>query len=325
VAAVRALRGAAGKKDIQNGIRFGRRGQPLAYFIKQPGATMASNEVPAFDRQGRPMVLHIFPTKRPGQQRGIPVLAPVLVKLRDLSKFQEATLVTARVAACLAVFITQQNQFSNFGTETTDSSGTAFSEISPGMVARLKSGEGINVVQPNQPGDNYVGYVESLLRLVGVALGLPYELILKDFSKTNYSSARAALLEGRRVFIRWRKWMADKFCQPIWELVLEEAFLRGTFAAPDFYRFKHEYCRALWVGGSWGWVDPVKEVQASRLAIDYGLSTLAEESAAQGRDWEETLDQIEREQVYKPKVRIDRAAKADPNEGKQDNERSEEK
>jgi len=43
-------------------------------------------------------------------------------------------------------------------------------------------------------------------------------------------------------------------------------------------------------------VDPVKEVEASRKAIDYGLSTLAEEAAGQGRDWEEVLEQQRREQ-----------------------------
>ena len=308
---------------IENGIRFGDRGQPLGYFIRKAGNSAEYNEISAFDKTGRPKVLHVFPTRRPGQQRGIPVFAPILTHLRDLAKYQEATLVSARVAACLAVFITQQNQFGQFGTETTNASGT-FSELSPGMVARLRVGEAVNTVEPNQPGDNYAGYVESMLRLMGVALGLPYELLIKDFSKTNYSSARAALLEGRRMFTRWRTWFSAKFCQPIWEMVLEEAFLRGMFDASDFYCHRHEYCRALWVGGRWGWVDPVKEVQAARMAIDYGLSNLAEENAAQGRDWEENIEQIGREQAFiaEKGVRIDRV-KAETNKEAEDDKAKE--
>ena len=54
---------------------------------------------------------------------------------------------------------------------------------------------------------------------------------------------------------------------------------------------------ARWIGGGWGWVDPVKEVEASKLAIDYGLSTYAEEAAGQGRDWEETFEQAAREKA----------------------------
>lgn len=313
---------AAVNKKVENGIRFGQRGEPVSYFIRESNGTK-SKEIAAFDNKGRPKVLHVFPTRRPGQQRGIPVLAPVLTMLHDKARYMEATLVNARVAALLAVFITSQNQFGQFGTEVTNASGT-FGELYPGMVGRLKPGESISVVSPNQPGDNYAGYMESLLRMVGVALGLPYELLVKDFSKTNYSSARAALLEGRRMFKRWRSWFSAKFCQPIWELVLEEAFLRGMFEAPDFYRYKHEYCRALWVGGAWGWVDPVKEVEAARKAIDYGLSNYAEECAAQGRDWEENVEQLAREQDYIDKrgVRIDRSR---PDKGEKQDEQPEEK
>lgn len=282
---------------IKNGIRFGDRGQPVSYFITKARAKWDANEIAAFDKNGRPKVLHIFPTRRPGQQRGIPVFAPIMTLMRDRAKFMEATLVNARVAACLAVFITSQNPTGLFGTESTDSTGTV-AELSPGMVSRLRNGDSINVVNPNQPGDNFSPFIESLHRLTGVALGLPYELLMKDFSKTNYSSARASLLEGRRMFKRWRSWFSQKLCQPIWEMVLEEAYLRGMFDAPDFYKFKHEYCRALWIGGSWGWVDPVKEVEAARKAIDYGLSNLAEECSAQGRDWEENIEQLAREKAH---------------------------
>ena len=122
---------------------------------------------------------------------------------------------------------------------------------------------------------------------------------------------KAALLEGRRMFIYWRNWLARKLCQPVYEMVLEEAFLRGMFDAKNFYEFKHEYCRANWIGGGWGWVDPVKEIEASRMAIDYGLSTLAEEAAGQGRDWEEIVEQRKKEETFieKEGVNISRSKK----------------
>jgi lambda family phage portal protein len=203
------------------------------------------------------------------------------------------------VAACLAIFITKQDAMfsaSNMSSSTETGTGARIQGIEPGMVSYLNPGESINAVDPKRPGDAFPSFIETVLRLVGTSIGLPYELLVKDFSKTNYSSARAALLEGRRMFTNWRSWFSRRFCQPIWDLVLEEAFLRGEFDANDFYRYRHEYTRALWIGGGWGWVDPVKEVEASRKAIDYGLSTLAEEAAGQGRDWEETLDQLRREQ-----------------------------
>ena len=309
-----------GVTDIQNGIQFGARNQPLTYYIRDAVDLAAFTPVAARDRDGRPKVLHIFRSQRPGQQRGIPLFAPALTYFKDLADYLEAEIVAARVAACLAVFITRADQYGPLGTES--AADDTIQELSPGMLAKLAPGEGINVVEPKRPGDSFTGFVESILRLIGVSVGLPYELLAKDFSKTNYSSARASLLEGRRMFKNWRNWLAAKFCQPIWEMVIEEAYLRGRFDAPDFYRHKAEYCRANWIGGGWGWVDPTKEVEASRMAIDYGLSTLAKEAAAQGDDWEENIEQLAREaeRIGQSDVTIHHSAKVKSDDERQPND-----
>jgi len=294
----------AGKNAIEQGIETGKRGEPLRYWIRKAGAKGEHlNEfagIAARDSSGRPKVLHVYRTNRPGQLRGVPLFAPVLAYFKDMASYLEAEVVAARVAACLAVFVTKSDPMAaayGMQASTESTTGARIQGIEPGMVGYLGMGESINVVDPKRPGDTFGPFVEQIMRIIGAAVGLPYELIAKDFSKTNYSSARASLLEGRRHFMNWRKWLARKVCQPVWELVLEEAYLRGRFDAKDFYRNRHEYCRAMWIGGGWGWVDPVKEVDASRKAVDYGLSNLAEECAAQGRDWEENLVQLAREQA----------------------------
>lgn len=278
----------------EHGIKFGSRGEPLIYHVKSGENVKKIN---AKDSEGRPKILHIFPMKRPGQRRGIPYFAPILSHIKDLGDYLEATIISARVAACLAVFITKQDPI-NYAVNmagSTEDSGDRVQTLEPGLISYLNSGESITAVEPKTPGDTFDGFVKSMLRMIGVAIGMPYELIAKDFSETNYSSARASLLEGRRMFINWRNWFTRKFCQPVYELVLEEAYLRGEFDVRDFYEYKNEYCRAQWLGGSWGWVDPVKEVEASKMAVDYGMSTLADETAGQGKDWEEILEQRARE------------------------------
>jgi lambda family phage portal protein len=287
----------------QDPIAIGRRGEPVSYSIKTKNSKtniITYQTIPAMDDDGRPMILHVFPTKRPGQRRGVPHFAPVLTYFKDLADYMEAEVVAARVAACLAVFVTKLDPMAggalSMGNDTETGTNARIQSIEPGMVSYLGAGESINVVDPKRPGDSFAPFIEAVLRMIGVSLGLPYELLVKDFSKTNYSSARAALLEARRNFINWRSWFGQKFCQPIYELVMEEAFLRREFDVPSFYAYRDEYCRAAWIGGGWGWVDPVKEVEASRKAVDYGLSTLAEEAAAQGRDWEEVLEQRAREE-----------------------------
>ena len=65
--------------------------------------------------------------------------------------------------------------------------------------------------------------------------------------------------------------------------------------APDFYENRYAYTRCKWIGPGRGWVDPVKEAQACQLRMEIGLSTLENECASQGLDWEEVVEQRLRE------------------------------
>jgi len=298
----------------ETGIDVGSRGEPTYYNFTKVDPTKGTAQISgkteriaARDEAGRPRVLHIFRSSRPGQMRGIPYFTPVITLFQDLADYLEAEVVAAKVAACLAVFITQDSNYGGVPAVTGQEpdTGRNLEDLEPGEIRYLKTGEGIHVVDPKRGGETFNAFVQQVLRIIGIPLGLPYELLVKDFSQTNYSSARAALLEGRRMFSTWRSWFAAKFCQPIWELVLEEAYLRGLWQPPRFYENRTELLRATWMGGGWGWVDPVKEVAASFGAIKAGLSTHAKELAGQGEDWEETFEQLAREQSFAQELGLD--------------------
>jgi lambda family phage portal protein len=126
-------------KNTTNGIRFGRRGEPLTYYIRNADEMNKTRPISAHDDQGRPRILHVFKAKRPGQQRGIPLFSPVLTYFEDLANYLEASLVAARVAACLAVFITQDDMYGTTGRESS-TSGDTVHELSPGLISRLAGG-----------------------------------------------------------------------------------------------------------------------------------------------------------------------------------------
>ena len=85
--------------------------------------------------------------------------------------------------------------------------------------------------------------------------------------------------------------------KPVYELWLEEAINKGVIDAPDFYEKRHAWTKVKWIGPGRGWVDPVKEAKAAQLRMQIGLSTLEDECAAQGLDWEEVLEQLAREKA----------------------------
>jgi len=140
---------------------------------------------------------------------------------------------------------------------------------------------------------------------LSVGTNLPYERVYKDISKTNYSSARAALLEAWRTFTTRRAWIAAAWAQPWYELWLEEDINAGNTEAPDFYQRRYAYTRAKWIGLGRGWMDPVKEAQAAQLRMEIGISTLEDECAEQGKDWEEVLDQRAREKAKLEELGLD--------------------
>jgi capsid protein len=98
---------------------------------------------------------------------------------------------------------------------------------------------------------------------------LPRELLLKDFSNTNYSSARAALLEAWRGFVTSRDWLAGAWLQECYLLWLEEAVRLGEVEAPRFYENWFAYSRATWLGSGMIHIDPLKEAQSQVLKLQY--------------------------------------------------------
>jgi len=293
--------------DVRAGVEIGERGEAKGYWIQKehPGDSWASralseyDHVVARDADGRPQVFHLYRPLRPGQSRGVPILAPVILTFKDLGDYLEAELVAARLGACFGLIVVSDNPYgaaSNANSDT-NTEGQRLEEFEPGMVRYLAPGQDVRQVIPQRPGGTFDTFMERVLRSIGAGVNLPLELVLKDFSKTNYSSARAALLEARRFFRCEQVWLIDSFCQPVWELFLEEAFLRGELPARDFYKHREAYTRAAWRPTlGWGWVDPTKEIEAELRAVDGNVRTLSDVCSQHGNDWEEVMEQRAREE-----------------------------
>jgi len=131
--------------------------------------------------------------------------------------------------------------------------------------------------------------------MLGAGLGMPYEIILRDFSKTNYSSARASLGQAYRIFRAWQQLIVDAYCQPVWAQLLEEAYYMGELPAPGFEKYIHEYTRAQWITPGWQHVDPLKEAKAQELLVNNNFMSRSEVCASLGTDWEAVALQRQRE------------------------------
>lgn len=308
---------------LRCGHEINRFGRTLAYHIRKAhpgdvyvGGSLAGEweRIPAVTPWGRRRVIYGAQLDRPEATRGKPLFSAVITQFKQLDRYAGAELDAAVTNAMIAAFVESPMEFSDLqemlGGDATQVKSYMEHRAKPSARARLKSGaiiplypgEKITAFNPGRPATAFGGYMEAVLRHIAAGLNLPYELLLKDFSKTNYSSARAALLEAWRYFRSMRAWFASAWAQPCYELWLEEAVSKGEVIAPGFYENRDAWCCARWIGAGRGWVDPVKEVQAAVLRIEKGLSTYEAECAEQGTDWEEVFQQQARERALRSRL-----------------------
>lgn len=304
--------GAQDSKTLRSGIEIDTYGAALAYHIRKthPGDAYIGygqsaddwERIPARTEFGRLRVLHIHDKERTGQHRGKPLLTSIMPMFKMLDHYERSELQAAVVNAMIAAFIETpldgEAIGEMFGGSVNDYLAARNEwdiRLQGGSIIPVFPGDKVSPFTPSRPNSGYGQFVENVLRHIGAGLNIPFELLMKDFSKTNYSSARAALLEAWRYFNARRQWIAASWAKPVYELWLEEAINRGFIDAPDFYEKRSAWTRCKWIGPGRGWVDPVKEAKAAQLRMQIGLSTLEDECASQGLDWEEVLEQLARE------------------------------
>lgn len=314
--------GLSSRRNVRGGIEIDRYGAPVAYYIRKthPGDQLYAwldpapaqwERIPAFTIFGRRRVIHLHDKERTGQSRGKPVFSAVMREFNMLGKYETTELQAAVVNSLIAAFLESDldqdsaaalfssGEDNNPASYWNQAMGEYRASLKGGAVIPLPAGAKLSSFDPNRPNNAFDSFVHAVIQHMAAGLNLPYELLAKDFSRTNYSSARAALLEAWRYFNGRRRWLSDYWLNPIYELWLEEAVNAGRVEAPDFYQNRQAYTRARWIFAGRGWVDPVKEAQAAKIRMESGLSTLESECAEQGLDWEDVLNQLARERALR--------------------------
>ncbi|MBY0243178.1 MAG: phage portal protein [Burkholderiaceae bacterium] len=252
------------------------------------------------DNTGRLNVLHLFKPLRPGQVRGVPMIAPILEPLKQLSRWTDAELNAAVVSSMFAVFIKMdpeafQDLFDDDAKGAiVDKSSRWSGEMESGKAVNLLPGESVETSTPGRPNPAFDPFWGAIVRQIGMALELPYEVLTMHF-QSSYSAARAALLMAWKAFKARRDMLATYLCQPVFELWLSDEVAEGRIAAPGFFVsdiVRKAWCKAIWTGDGPGSIDPVKEVAAARERIDLGISTKDSESIQyDGVSWQDKHNQ----------------------------------
>lgn len=287
---------------IRSGIELNRRGRRVAYWFykEHPGDQKGAQNIGA-DALVRVLasdVAHIYEPKRPGQLRGVSVLAPVLAHLRNIADYEGNTLERQKLANLWVIFLKQT--LPNFdptdpanGELTglpfdTDDGGQPLLPLAPGLIQTLNPGEEAQFANPPEAGTTYSDYMRTSHLGTAAGAGLPYELMAGDLREISDRTLRVAINEFRR-FAEQRQWqiVIPMFCQRVIDWFVDAAVLVGKIGmdeANDVRRVEH-------APHGWEYIHPVQDPQGKKLEVEAGFRSRSSVIGARGDDPDEVDDE----------------------------------
>ena len=265
-----------GENFAIQGVEFNRSGRVVAYWLfnEHPGTQLPiaiqSERIPA------QYVLHVFRPDRPGQVRGVTWFAPVVLKLRDLHDYADATLVRQKISNCFTAFVTSDYpDMQTVTSEDTSANELPLEYFEPGKIERLRSGETVEF--PTTPSTSeYAPFATATLREIAAGLGVSYEALSGDLSGVNFSSGRMGWLEFQRNIDAWRNHMlVPQMLAPIGRWFLDAA--RGSRDVSGTVRLK-------WTPPRREMISPADEVPHTVSMIRAGLMSRSEVIRKMGYD-----------------------------------------
>lgn len=297
---------------IIDGVEIDRSGAVVRYHVanRSPLAQNDAQEITwqAIDAYGKdtgyPNMLHIMTHERPEQRRGVPFVASEIESIKQFTRYMNAELAANVVSAMLTAFITSAEDDGKAGMEDAVNEEEKVTddelhlELAPGAIYDLPPGKDVKTVNPLRSNTQFESFVNTCIMTIASSMGMPKEVLLKKY-ESNYTAARAALLDFWRTVRIYRARFNEGFNQPVYEQWLSEAVAQGRIHAPGFFddpAVRQAWCGCMWMGASMGHVDPLKEVNAAEARIRNNISTQEQEASEfNGNDWNTIMRQRRRE------------------------------
>lgn len=284
------------KKPFTNGIQKDDLGRPVKFKIcpwKKHSVDIAGGkEVKAAN------VLFVTNSDRPSQIRGVPVCQSSFAMLHRINDTCDSEAIAQQLLARLAVSITREDATAlapgesipdpNKSPEELEGDlATRLTELDYALIFHANPNEKIAGIDHNIPGKNFSESLRMFLRLLGLPLGLPLELILLDWTKSNYSQSRAVLQQAFQGFTAWQEKMETFFYTPVFNWKLRQWQTQKLIGKREI---KFE-----WIKATWPWIDQLKEAQAYSTQVERGFITHGQVCKSLNTDRSEVVTRREAE------------------------------
>lgn len=283
---------------IRSGIELDKRGKRVAYWVykQHPGDKSMGSLMLLTDKElvrvAASDMCHIFEQKRPGQLRGVSMLAPILAGLRNAADYVDATLERQKLANLFVGFISRTlPPLDPNDPNTSPLTGAEYSTdgitpdpilpLKPGLFQELDDGQKMDWSNPPEAGTNYSDYVRTTHLGTAAGAGLPYELLSGDIKEVSDRTLRVIINDFRR-FAEQRQWqiIIPMFCQRVIDWFADAALLVGKIGMDEIDAVK----RVEHAPHGWEYIHPVQDPQGKKMEMDAGFRSRSSVIGARGDD-----------------------------------------
>lgn len=313
-------------EGLFQGVLHDENGRATGYrFQTSASGFKVKRDYPAFDTDGRPMVMHIFDPMDSEDVRGISPLTAAFRKHIQAELLDDATLQMAIIQTMFAITLTSdapsQDAFEalevlkdNHGEKGQEFIGeylgfmmsqfesAAESRIAVGgdpQVSHLGPGEKLGFETARVPGADYQPFSNALARDMARTIGCSYGGLTMDYTNATYASVRMENSSIWSVVMRRRERIAAPICQMVYGNWLDEEIGEGRIPFKGGYRaFRANRTRvsaANWQGPAKPTADDHKAARASSERLENGTSSIAIETGDLGQDADSLFEERRRE------------------------------
>lgn len=266
--------------ELRQGFEVDEFGRELAAWIRKrhPGDPGHSGAVDRFERVPASDYFHLRIINRWPQTRGEPWMHTSVRKLDDMHEFTGLELTAARGSASYFATI-ESPEVDPLTTGRDIDTEQAVVDLEPLTVQQLDPGEKLTFHSPTRPNAALDPFMRAMLREVAAGVGVSYESLSRDYSQSNYSSSRLALLDDRDLFRTVQQWWIRSFRQPLHQAFVQQAVLAGALASvpvAEYAAAPAKFSAARFKPRGWTWIDPTREVAAYKEAIKANLTSASD-------------------------------------------------
>jgi capsid protein len=285
-------------KKINESILYNDNGTPTYYNVcsyKNGSLTYTNSKQYPADK-----IIFVCDMDRPSTSRGVPLLQASFSQFYRINDILEAITNSMQLQSRLAVSITRQGGPEQTLAESTLEDGASdddteelsnrISYMDDAIIFSGEVGDEIKSIAHDIPNNNINDVLRLFLRFIGLPCGIPLEVILLDWTQSNYSQSKAVIEQFLATLDSFQNLLINSFFNKIWKWKMEEFIKDGKLPKNSEYD-KLEIIKP----GYQYMLDIEKEANGTAVQVEKGFKSYTDSLKSYGKEYVDVINQRQAE------------------------------